>query len=478
MAKIYISSTFEDLIEAREAVALVIRNLGHDAIMMEKYEASTLPPVEKCLADVKSCDAYVGIFAWRYGFIPKGYDKSITHLEYKAAREAAIPCFIFLVDKNASWPVIQISRDKESKKIDNLRLCLQEESIVKFFSNTNQLKSFVKESIKKNVEIDQFADLGKKKGKRAVITAFILIFIFLLWNEIVGPGISKYLVSEDVNRLIRSHCWITYTARNFTPGETPYPDINSIKKELAWVKKAGFTGIITFSSDGTFSKVPELAKELGFSVIMGVWNPNDPQEISTAIRKQKYSDAYCVGHNGLNRNYSYDELVKTVNRIRFFTRRPVSTTEKIASYLSDERLFKLGSWVFPDAHVSVKSENRISFWADALRDAAETISLANKIAGHKGRGHEPILLKMVTYPMDGISNASLDEQARFYVFILESLRDSQPEIHSDVSISVHSSFDAPWKRFFPFYDWDPYTGLFDDSGNPRPAVKEIVGRLR
>ena len=57
---------------------------------MEDYVASPQQPVDKCMQDVKNCDAYVGIFGWKYGFIPEGYDKSITHLEYETARKAGL----------------------------------------------------------------------------------------------------------------------------------------------------------------------------------------------------------------------------------------------------------------------------------------------------------------------------------------------------------------------------------------------------
>ncbi len=85
MAKIYLSSTFKDLAEHRQEVYRVLRQLGHDAISMEDYTATARPPKEKCLADVQACDAYVGIFAWRYGFISPDEAKAITELEYREA---------------------------------------------------------------------------------------------------------------------------------------------------------------------------------------------------------------------------------------------------------------------------------------------------------------------------------------------------------------------------------------------------------
>ncbi len=37
---------------------------------MEDYVASDQRPVDDCLKDVAKSDIYVGIIAWRYGYIP------------------------------------------------------------------------------------------------------------------------------------------------------------------------------------------------------------------------------------------------------------------------------------------------------------------------------------------------------------------------------------------------------------------------
>ena len=68
--KIYISGTYRDLQRHRSAVATVLRRMGHQPIGMEDYVAEGAKPLHRCLADVVACDAYVGIIAWRYGFVP------------------------------------------------------------------------------------------------------------------------------------------------------------------------------------------------------------------------------------------------------------------------------------------------------------------------------------------------------------------------------------------------------------------------
>ena len=92
MARIYISSTFQDLQEERLAAAQAIRRLRHEALAMEDYVAEEQVPLDKCLADIRGCQAFIGIYAFRYGYVPEGYDKSITHLEYEEAGQRSLAC--------------------------------------------------------------------------------------------------------------------------------------------------------------------------------------------------------------------------------------------------------------------------------------------------------------------------------------------------------------------------------------------------
>ena len=86
MLTIYLSSTFDDLIEHRNEAYRALRRMHHHVIAMEDYVATDQRPLDKCLDDVAASDLYIGIFAWRYGFIPTENNpeqKSITELEYR-----------------------------------------------------------------------------------------------------------------------------------------------------------------------------------------------------------------------------------------------------------------------------------------------------------------------------------------------------------------------------------------------------------
>ena len=156
--RIYISSTYLDLKEYRESVFATLQRTGNfNVVMMEYYSASSITPIQKCLDDVTNCDVYVGIFAWKYGYIPEGYDKSITELEYRKAIETEKRILIFLLRDDEEWPDNLKDKDELLGKIQRLRKELEEKHTVDYFQGKEELSLnvltaiYAKERIKKEL---------------------------------------------------------------------------------------------------------------------------------------------------------------------------------------------------------------------------------------------------------------------------------------------------------------------------------------
>jgi hypothetical protein len=120
---VYLSSTYLDLRRHRRAVALALRKAQYQVTMMEEYAARDELVEFACQGDVAKCDTYVGIFAWRYGYVPKGESNpdrvSVTELEYDTAVRKKIPALLFLLKDNAKWPADL--KDKSLVSIRDLR---------------------------------------------------------------------------------------------------------------------------------------------------------------------------------------------------------------------------------------------------------------------------------------------------------------------------------------------------------------------
>jgi len=146
MPRIYVSSTYEDLADEREAVYHILRKMNFDVVAMEDYVAADERPLDRCLADVASCDAYVGIFAWRYGYIPQGKDQSITELEFREAERTKKNCLLFMLDENVLW--LPKFTDKDNR-IETFRNELKKERIVSFFKTKDDLAALASVAVGK-----------------------------------------------------------------------------------------------------------------------------------------------------------------------------------------------------------------------------------------------------------------------------------------------------------------------------------------
>ena len=172
--RIFVSSSFEDLREHRAAAIRVLRQLGHEVIAMEDMIAGTTVPLAKVVEMVDRAEGYVGIFAWRYGYVPPrpvpapmapgvappeagkaDGQTSITHHEYLRAVKRQIPVMAFLLDETYPWPPQYIDGfDKtrpdapaSAEKIRALRGALQLERVVSWFTTPADLEARVSAAV-------------------------------------------------------------------------------------------------------------------------------------------------------------------------------------------------------------------------------------------------------------------------------------------------------------------------------------------
>ena len=83
--KVMISSTALDLPEHRDLVNDACLRQGMFPVMMEHLPAADADAIAESLRMVNEADIYLSIFAYRYGYVPKGHNISITEMEYNRA---------------------------------------------------------------------------------------------------------------------------------------------------------------------------------------------------------------------------------------------------------------------------------------------------------------------------------------------------------------------------------------------------------
>lgn len=170
--RVFLSSTYTDLASHRDAIQAALRKLGAIDVSMENFGAREERPVDECLRLVREeCDTFVGVYAHRYGFVPDGYDKSISELEYRAAGDAAIPRFIYLVDGNHPWLPAHIDRGSSADQLAAFKQALLKRHMCQTFGTEDQLATKV------------VADLGRHMA--------------LARAQRVGPGIALQDIGVD-----------------------------------------------------------------------------------------------------------------------------------------------------------------------------------------------------------------------------------------------------------------------------------------
>src|SRR5664279_1403549 len=104
MIKVFVSSTFKDLVAHRTAVREVPHRMKTDVDAMEYFGSRPDTPEGACAQEIGECDVLVGIYAWRYGWQPEGSEFSITEQEFDVAVAKGKKCLCYVVDENWPWP--------------------------------------------------------------------------------------------------------------------------------------------------------------------------------------------------------------------------------------------------------------------------------------------------------------------------------------------------------------------------------------
>lgn len=122
MSKIFISSTYKDLAEHRKAVSEVLIRMQRQFSAMEFFGSRTDEAVPVCRKEIEDCQILVGIYAWRYGWAPKGDEVSITEQEFDIAMELGKKCLCYIVSPEHPWPPSLVDKGKSAETLENFKV--------------------------------------------------------------------------------------------------------------------------------------------------------------------------------------------------------------------------------------------------------------------------------------------------------------------------------------------------------------------
>jgi hypothetical protein len=143
-----ISSTARDLPEHRQKVLDACMGLGmFYPDMMEHLTATDANALDVSLKIVDRANLYLGVFAFRYGYVPDGQAISVTEAEYNRAVERKIPRLIFVMsDKHPVMPA-DVETGEGAEKLKKFKERLQRERVVAFFDSPSDLEAAVSQAL-------------------------------------------------------------------------------------------------------------------------------------------------------------------------------------------------------------------------------------------------------------------------------------------------------------------------------------------
>lgn len=98
--QVFVSSTYKDLIEERQAAVEAILDAGHIPAGMELFKAGNESQLKTIYKWIDESDVYMLILGGRYGSIDSKTDKSYTQLEYEYALSKEIPIFTVVLSQS------------------------------------------------------------------------------------------------------------------------------------------------------------------------------------------------------------------------------------------------------------------------------------------------------------------------------------------------------------------------------------------
>lgn len=184
--QVFVSSTYTDLIEERQAAVEAILDAGHIPAGMELFKAGNESQLKTIYKWIDESDVYMLILGGRYGSIETKSDKSYTQLEYEYALSKNIPVFSlvlsesFLTNKINS-PNLGLSNVMEQKAPDKYQ----------FF------KSLVMSKIIR--EVDDCKDI--KIQVHATLNEFINTYDLIGWIRNTKENDTIQLLRDNTNLL-------------------------------------------------------------------------------------------------------------------------------------------------------------------------------------------------------------------------------------------------------------------------------------
>jgi hypothetical protein len=149
--QIFVSSTYSDLIQERQAAVEAILTAGHIPAGMELFTSGDESQMEVIKQWIDESDVYLLILGGRYGSVEPKTGKSYTQLEYEYALEKGKPLFACAINETALENRVKIHgssviETENAQKLRNFRELVLSK-MVKFWDDSKDIKISIGETL-------------------------------------------------------------------------------------------------------------------------------------------------------------------------------------------------------------------------------------------------------------------------------------------------------------------------------------------
>lgn len=183
--QVFVSSTYTDLREERQAAVEAILSSGNIPAGMELFAAGDESQMTVIERWIDESDVYLLILGGRYGSIEPKSGKSYTHLEYEYAMSKGKPLFAMVINTEALDNKVRenglaaVEKDNSQKLNDFRNLVTR--YLVKFWDDKKDIKIAIHETL---ADIDHRKELiGWIRGNNTVNTGAVVDEITRLTKE-------------------------------------------------------------------------------------------------------------------------------------------------------------------------------------------------------------------------------------------------------------------------------------------------------
>jgi len=146
--KVFISSTYSDLVPFRERIWEVLSQLDIQILGMERFGARKTAPLQTCIDEVAKSDVYIGVIAFRFGSIDRSSKKSYTQIEYEKAIELKKEILIYLFDSNGLIQPKYIDFGSKAQRLIQFKKVLKEHHTIDTFNEPHELAVKISKRLK------------------------------------------------------------------------------------------------------------------------------------------------------------------------------------------------------------------------------------------------------------------------------------------------------------------------------------------